>query len=284
MKTIRLMVFAGFLGIIAGCASLNQSAIENMKPVKMDGPELKPGYELYEMRIDVIRAKTEEDVTDSTKKEVDKPYHPLGFDLGNGLFYDINQNLSFKVLPLFGLMETSDFDITYEGKGFVFKNRSSFIKTGDEFTREESGGVFNTGETFKVSFSDTLVSFAESLAPDKKIVIADGGMTYYRFLDKKSIQKEAYGYSVDKFIGKDRYTIEDNTVNLDNKILIKYLDDRIEVYKNNFFGAKFKYTIIRSGDEIYCYDKKFRGFHIFKTDNRITIEENKDKIGEFILH
>ena len=283
MKTIQLLILFGILAVLSGCATLNQAAIEHFESTKMEGPTLKPGYELYDLRLDLIRAKTEESAGDSTKKEVDKPYYLIGFDLGNGLFYDLNRNLSFKVLPLFGLTETSDFDITYEGKGFIFKNAMSFIKTKDDFTMEK-GGFIGTGETFRVSFSDTLVSLAQALVPDRNIVISGGGMTYSRFLETKSIKPDGSGYSVDKFIGKDHYKIDGNTVNLDNKILIKYFDDKMEVYEINFFGERFKYTLVRSGDEIYCYDKKFRGFHIFKQDNRLIVEENKDKIGEFILH
>ena len=59
--------------------------------------ELSPGQEHNELRIDVVRQVRETYVDGSTTYYEDVPYHPLGLDLGNSLFYDMHENLSFRL-------------------------------------------------------------------------------------------------------------------------------------------------------------------------------------------
>ena len=68
-----------------------------MKKTSFHNMELSPGQEHNELRIDVIRQVTETYVDGTTTYYEDVPYHSVGLDLSNGLFYDMNGNLSFRL-------------------------------------------------------------------------------------------------------------------------------------------------------------------------------------------
>jgi hypothetical protein len=100
-----------FILICSACSTLIITEIQSLNKHDFDSLILKPGIEPNELRIDVIRQTYEQNVTDSTKETKDSPYNPLGFDLGNGLFYDLNGNLSFKINYLLNYSSDSDFEV-----------------------------------------------------------------------------------------------------------------------------------------------------------------------------
>lgn len=73
------------------CATLNTSEIEYLEKVKFKSLTLTPDWEARNLRIDLISQTSAEDVNDSVKEKEDTPYHLIGFDLGHGLFYDLNK-------------------------------------------------------------------------------------------------------------------------------------------------------------------------------------------------
>ena len=93
------------------CATLNVDEIRDLHRTEFNPVELKPGYEINNLRIDLIRRNYTENVNDSVTETKDSPYHPFGFDLGNGLFYDMNENLCLKLDYLLGYSADKDFEI-----------------------------------------------------------------------------------------------------------------------------------------------------------------------------
>ena len=90
-------IFISISSLFYACASLNIREIRSMKKMYFQNMDLSPGQEHNELRIDVIRQVTETYVDGTTTYYQNVPYHPLGFDLGNGLFYDMNGNLSLRL-------------------------------------------------------------------------------------------------------------------------------------------------------------------------------------------
>ena len=93
MKKILLLTLPFLL--LLSCNPLDLSTLD--QDIKFEELDLKVSYELEDLRFDVIRQQTSDatsDVGDTDTEDV--PYHPFGFDLGNGLFYDLNGNLGFK--------------------------------------------------------------------------------------------------------------------------------------------------------------------------------------------
>ena len=93
---------------MSSCATLNISQIMNLEKTQFDSLCLIPDSEVNYLRIDLIR-QTYEDVNDSTTK--DTPYHPIGFNLGNGLFYDLNENLCLRLDYILEFSSDTNFEI-----------------------------------------------------------------------------------------------------------------------------------------------------------------------------
>lgn len=83
--------------IICGCTTLNKTIIENTDRSIFQPLVLIPDYDICNIRIDLIRQTNKEQVNDSATEAEKIPYHPVGFYLGNGLFLDLNDNLSLLV-------------------------------------------------------------------------------------------------------------------------------------------------------------------------------------------
>jgi hypothetical protein len=129
MKWIKQSVALYFVIQIfcVSCATLNVDEIRNLHKTAFDPLELKPGYETNNLRIDLIRKTFTENVSDSVTETKDTPYHPLGFDIGNGLFYDINENLCLRLDFLLGYSSDKNFEIheAYKGKNEPTQNNSA---------------------------------------------------------------------------------------------------------------------------------------------------------------
>ena len=72
--------------------------------------ELQLSYELQHLRIDIIRQQ-DQSMVDDVPSYTDRPYHPVGFDLGFGLFFDLNRNLSLRIDQLMELSSSPQYKI-----------------------------------------------------------------------------------------------------------------------------------------------------------------------------
>jgi hypothetical protein len=143
--------------LLAGCATHATHNVANI-PAESEQISLEPlqveiDYEAYLLRIDLIRQTTTEEYTTTDwegntvtqTEEVDVPYHYLGVDLGNGLFLDAHNNLSFNILKLLGIDREDDFrivrgGIVWEKTGNIF--RLIYGNTVDtEITLQDTGAT-----------------------------------------------------------------------------------------------------------------------------------------------
>jgi hypothetical protein len=112
MKSNSLFITL-LLATCCGCTLSKrlQFDVEGLQRVAFEPFRLEPEEELLDFRIDIIRQTSSESVTDSTSEYRDVAYHKLGFNLGNGLYYDLNDNLSLRLDDLLGLDVTNDFKL-----------------------------------------------------------------------------------------------------------------------------------------------------------------------------
>ncbi len=97
----------------------------------------EPAFDIYEQRIDVIRQRESFALDDQCVTE-DIPYHPVGIDLGNGLFFDLNCNLSLLINKLPWVENEHEFSVEKLNR-FTEDLRSAFNATGDQICRERQG-------------------------------------------------------------------------------------------------------------------------------------------------
>ena len=105
-------IFIILILLALGCSTTsNISEIKELSKTRFDSLSIQPDVELYDLRIDIIRQTTQNRVNDSTTLNEVVPYNFLGFNLGNGLFYDLNDNLSLRIDYLLNVDTKNDFEI-----------------------------------------------------------------------------------------------------------------------------------------------------------------------------
>ena len=124
-------------------------SLENQQSNDFQQSKLISDFDVFDIRIDIIR-QTEDDVNENSATECeDVPHHPLGFNLGNGLFLDINNNLSLLVPELFGLNGIDDFEIVQENNSILGNSKTFFTKSGSDFITKHRGYYRKLGVSVK---------------------------------------------------------------------------------------------------------------------------------------
>jgi hypothetical protein len=222
---------------------------------------LEPSYDPYTLRIDIIRQKRSDyDPVMEQSMDVDVMYHPMGFDLGNGLFYDLNHNLSFRVNQLPGIDDPQDFKVKLIHR---LQSADGIIHTiePERYCVEKRNKVtcYDTpreGNKWKI-FGKRKLEYAIEESPAQ--------LTYsFRNRPKSDVEiirEEADHYYTDG-LGKRRdFVKKDREVNLNGRYLIKSNDDgkRLEIYQIGKRVNKVLFAVEKSDKAYYIYDSKRRG-------------------------
>ena len=169
-----------------------------MEKLPLEPLELTPGYDLFMIRMDLIRERESTGNAAAGPVTRDAPYHRLGFHLGNGLFFDLNENLCLLVPDLYGINVDEDFEIEeqtspqrrnlYTMKGNVFRQRfGSFLPNVEQvrFERDEKDGS---------------LIIRESLLSKMRIYESEDEISIKFPLGRTRIIREGKGYRVKQFL------------------------------------------------------------------------------------
>jgi hypothetical protein len=258
---IRFFFLVFVIGI-ASCATLDRSELKNLNNISFEPLQVQPGLEPNGLRIDIIRQTTQIYISDYTRHISTDPYHPLGFDLGNGIFFDLNYNLSLRLDYLLDFSGEEDFII--EETNPRIPNRQPIVHTleTDSLFKSDSDKkkreyIFNkTGDTDSLSF----------MKNDRQlhgVVNNESGVSYYRNSKRELQIKPANTnqYEVEKKRRTETYQLIDGVVYLRNLYSIHLVDENriIEIRETGKNRSRKIFTIERSGDKIFVYGRKFSG-------------------------
>jgi hypothetical protein len=245
-----------------------------MKHTEFEPLRLDPAIETNNLRIDLVRQTEEERVNDSTVTTEDTPYHPVGFDLGNGLFYDLNDNLSFRIDELLGVTQRDCWSVERLDGRRPRRADCVWSFCSDTLTLNYPPGrrkryihhLVKEGET-------TLVKSRNRL---QYAVDSDSGRTVYRYRTRKIdvIEKAGEnGYSVREGLRREYFRLQGNRLLLKRNYIIEMTDSnqKIRIIQYGLFGSRVLMTMEKSGGLVYLYDRYFRGWKLESGDNGITI-------------
>ncbi|MEM1323954.1 MAG: hypothetical protein AAGG75_27080 [Bacteroidota bacterium] len=288
MKTVKMPLQCTLLLamiILSGCARLNKQEIQSLRSTKVSPLALQPSYHLDEFRLDVIRQTTEDCPNDGIRSESDVPYHPMGFDLGNGLFFDMNRNLSFRVDQLFDINEDEDYVIEVKrGRRVSYRT-----KKDDEVCHQRNGflGIKSNQCSRSEQRSDALRVFQNGRF--RYEITTDDQTMYYARRSKKPIwsitqkDKDQYNIRWRKRKRKRHYRIEENTIVLDNhyRLVHNEPDNSIAIYRIGWKQDFLLYTIKKGKNKIMVYNTSNRGFKIELYNNQMQVFDNQHLQYEF---
>lgn len=266
MKNRYLILAALF--IITGCSTLNRATIENAGPSEFYPLALTPGHDIYDLRIDIIRQES------TTEEDEEMPYHSVGFYLGNGLFYDLHDNLSLLVPELLHIEGGEDFKITQRHSGLidgtiVYEKRDSLL-----LTRIKGWKIGNSKKV--IVDKDSVVEVKEGLLSRYKILESEGAVTFQTGLFNTTIHKDDGGYYHRTLLGRKEFRQEGNELFIGKRTIIRSQGGVIEIYTRGLLNSKtLKYRMIKSGDKIIVYDRNYRGLEITLTRKEVTVMRNQ---------
>lgn len=259
------------------CATLDIAEIENLEREKFQPVVIRPAWEPHNMRLDVIR-QTYTSVMDSTFAQEDTPYHPLGFDLGNGLFYDLNNNLIVRLDRVMDLRSDSDFEVTVverpgkNGRTMIYKFEQDSL-TVTNIRRKKPRYIAH------VKIDGDSVKYLRRNRMKYAVVETDTSLVYTGKRRKRNaIYKiDENRYYRDKMKKQNMYELTGNSVLLGNSHVVTLAPDSlsIEIKIHRKKRDKLAFTMVRDENTVFIYKKDFSGLKLERRDDGLDFSINK---------
>ena len=241
---------------------------------------LQMDVEPFNLREDIIR--NTEAIEDKVNK---KPYYPLGFHICNGIFLDLNGNLSFDIAELFNITKVSRFKVV-EKTNLLFNNEMFTVKKEDNKIKRERKSFLNK-DVENIEFKGDTISIKENglFSQDMTICFNPKKLVY----DSPSIFFNLYGSIIKEsdhsFITQYR-TFDNRIEQINNNLIISDKKRKITRLANmiefEFPGIK-KFSVIRINDG-YIYQTGYNVLERIKIEpDKIEVYENNKLCKSFIL-
>jgi hypothetical protein len=281
LPAIILMVMA------SSCATLSRSLNDQSERSEFESLRLNPGLEINELRIDLIRESTENQVNDSTVEEVDSDYHPLGFDLGNRLFYDLNDNLCLRLDHLLGVSGLDCWSVEQTNRRWQRWPDRIYTYCHDSLTVNHPPGR----REHYVNHSITKDGTTTVMWRNRQLysVDIDENSAVYRYKKRKLdvIRKsDENHYTLNKGIWKDHFRLEDKRIELARDYIIELTDDRrqLRINRPGWFGYRVILTLEKSRENLYLYYPRSQDRRIEFLDHGIAVYRNRTFMEGWTLH
>lgn len=276
-----LVLLTVYLG---ACTSMDKDFLGNSDNYgELEPLKLEPGYELYDLRVDLKRHTREEEFNGGDEPRtmtLELVYMPIGFYIGNGVFVDTNFNLTVDVLQLYGIKEDEDFTILQNFTNSYVKPRK-YIKQGDSFEllvgEDEDGKISvdysgeeiltdrKPGGEIAIKWEDeTLIAEPTGMLKAMETHRISGGEKEYKI---KLPLKKVY-----VTIGKEGLSFgESFDVAIEGKVMkFTYADGKV-------------YRLVRIGEDVYFFNRGYTGLHIAKEGNVITVTRETREQYSYVL-
>ncbi len=270
-KILFLSIFTAI--ILQSCGPVLKQNITSLDKIDLEPLKLEPGYDLYSIRLDIVR-ETENSPNFRGGTQL-MPYHRLGFHLGNGLFYDLNDNLCLLVNDIYGIEEDENFEIVERVSP---QRRNRYTRDGNIFEERFGGFLASTQSSrFERDEEDGSLIIRESLISKLRIYESEDELLMKYPLGKTAIRWDGKGYEVKQFLSRRNYVQIGKGIDLDGQYYINQRNNRIEIFRNRTFSNKrnLLFTIIQGENEIIIYNRKNRGFRMIKDGNKIEYLRNR---------
>ncbi len=265
---LAVLVFSSCYTPIYDAQTLQELPRQEPSPL-----ELSASFELFNWRYDIIRQQECVEDSDGDTSSEDVDYHPIGFDLGNGLFFDLNDNLSLRIDWLLGIDYTQNGDyakLTYHSSHhrlvreldltpdhFQTKiirpnGRSNSFQTAYTINENEvTCGIRNNRQRPVLEFIEKGVKFRRWLGNYHAIEEVEPGRFHRLRYPKRRVC--------------DTFVLSKDEISLSNNYLIRreVQGDRIQIFRRRISGRlHLLYTIQMTPDEIVVYDANRIGFSV----------------------
>lgn len=269
-----------------GCATpFSLTEINNVQKVEFEPLHIQNDLELYDLRIDIIRQTYDESTSDTTSETRNTPYHVVGFNLGNGLFYDLNGNLSLRIDKLLGINPEGNFKLEKAYADQAYRN-VIYSSMNDTFSTESPRRNRIDNKLIVSRFEDS-ISVSKSSRYRYSVNKDDSTMVYLiknRVIDKIHKKNENHYYQNHKW-RVEEFVMTGNEIVLSQKYKI-FLDDNKRVIKILRIGKRsdtLLYEIIKDKDMLMFYNTSYLGKRMVLDKSKLTLYFNNNYGQEFNL-
>ncbi|MEQ9442293.1 MAG: hypothetical protein RIG62_24850 [Cyclobacteriaceae bacterium] len=277
---LKISYLFGLLFLCSACASLNKAVVSDYN--KREGLQelhLSAGYDVYQLRIDLIRQQTTTSSGDNTSQTTPTPYHYLGLHLGNGLFYDANRNLTLNLDQLPELAHLKDFTITKKERG-LWNQPEIYTKQAKSFYKEKAG-LFSS--RLEANLGDSTIVVNEGFLSSKKTIqISANGLQCKGGLASTTLEEHANYILLKEFLHKEEYRQQENKIYLDRDYLVEDQGNVIEITQTRGL-MRSTYYFIKVDNSYYFFDQRYRGVKITIRDYEVLVEDNGRDQAVFLV-
>lgn len=263
----RLYYFLGLILLNSACSTLNVATVND--PNKREGLQelqLSAGYDIYQLRVDLIRQTT----IDSDGDPCPMPYHYLGVNLGNGLFYDANNNLTLNLDQLPELRQGEDFTIRKRERGRW--NRVETYRKHDQLFSRERNGLLSSNTEAHLGES-TIVVDEGFLSAKQTIQVGENSIEYKGGLAKATLTEHADHILLKEFLHQDEYRQQENRIYLDRDYLVEDRGNVVEITQTRGL-VQPSYYFIKVDNSYYFFNQRYRGVKITILGQEVLVEDN----------
>lgn len=281
-----LLLTASLAIAATACSTLNPKEIQNLNRVAFAPLELAPSVEPTDLRLDVIRqVRTIHDNTGTHNYPI--PNDPLGFDLGNGLFFDLNENFSLRLDKLLDYTSDGPFALRKMEVPLPNQGYRTYIFAHDSLTSVSSEKRRARYVYHRVGPPDS-VSYMNGDALDYVIVRRDSSLACR---NRRKVKKEIVSLEAGQFtleIGRRDadFVQTNNQIDLQSRYQVALSDDNkaMTIYRLSRKGRRTSlYTLIRSRDALYVFNENFKGQKIVFENGGISVFQNKNLVVKYEL-
>ncbi|WP_373515223.1 hypothetical protein [Persicitalea sp.] len=281
-----LLLTASLAIFTTACSTLNPKEIQNLNRVAFAPLELRPSVEPTDLRLDVIRQQTQYYIGNDLQT-MDVPDDPLGFDLGNGLFYDLNQNFSLRLDRLLDYASDEPFALRELEVPLPNQGYRTYTFASDSLMRSNSEKRRTRYLYHRVGPPDS-VSYMNGNALKYVIVRRDSSLACR---NKRKVKKEIFTvkeghFTFERGRREADFVQKKNEIDLQSSYLVTLTDANktMTIYRLNRKGRRFaQQTIIRGRDVLYVFDGKLRGQKIVFENGGISVFRNENLVVKYEL-
>lgn len=283
----KLFLFSVVLVLfVSACSTLSVVDVKNVERLPFEPLILRSGVDPTELKIDILRQLRSEQINDSTSEIKETPYHPLGFDLGNGLFFDLNMNLSLKIGWLLDVQDDQNFElekVLRPGKkggqiNYMFRNDTLQVNYPPKTKKHYCYHWVKTADSIAYMYKNHL-GYA---------VVKTDSSLIYRGKSRKwneIVQLDASQFYTGRKSNKLFYKIIDGQIYLGKYYLISLSNDAktLEIKTQSRGKSKTIFTMIKSADKLFVFDKRYMGIKIEHSNQSISVYSGSKLLTQYNL-
>ncbi len=271
--------------IIASCSKLPIHEVAQTEKRPLDSLKLSPAIEPNNLRIDLIRQSYQHMTLDSSYYEtVEIAYNPLGFDLGNGLFFDLNDNLSLRLDQLLNFSTEQNFTLKQIARPKKDKGVINYIVAHDSLMINGPGRRKNRTLYRRSDFTDSIAFMGKKqllysiVTMNDTIQLKNSRRLLYEI---KPTDEKVFQVLRRKKVSDFRQV--SNKVYLGKNYAIEQTSNNSSINILNLRKNRILYTIEKSDNRIWIYNKHYFGNMIELEPHALSVYHNKKLIARYEL-